>query len=419
MAVQSTQVLADRIIFQGVERQRSLPMLLTANPENIFNGHDGKRQTIPEAPVVMVNDLAAGSGLASAHGTKVSMTLIHELTEVGGTEIKDRGLEYAEQATDAKMEIEIANHHKSTKQSLKDYQQAVGYDRTKLLRPLLERYHAKITEEHFLYKIMGARGTRYEKGVHLLPVSGQKLTDELVTPLRPPTFRSKMYAGNAKSIDASDGLTAITANDVLKYSDIGRVREAIDMRSQPMQPIKLDSSDKWQNSDPFWVWYITPKQWTTLQASMLTDGYNQLVANALARTNGFNHPLFMGEMLFAEGILIKKYFKPVGWSAGQSIPVSQDQNLPDPQAQVVPSGVIVERSFLLGGKALGFAYGNAVKNGWKGNFDYSEKDDEATLGAWRIAWMDAMYNLEKITFASETGRVEDRGVHVIDTAVPA
>lgn len=410
--VTSRQRIADAVIFGEACKKNALPLLLSHSPKDMLRAYDGKKQTPASAPVVIVNDLA------KTHGTSVSVTIIHDTEKMGSTGIEERGLEYAENISTASMSITIQQQHKAVKDALMIHQQSVGYDKKKVLRPACAKYHAKFIDEDFLYKICGARGTGLpQTNGRIWPLeSDAKFVEYAVEALEPPTFKRKGYSGSARSIDASDGLTAITSADVFKPADVRRFKQDIELMSHPLEPVRMAPSKESDGTTPMYMGFITPQQWTTFESN--ASDFNTLVSNALKRTKGFNHPLFEGEFFMKDNILFRKYEKPVRWSPGNTINVSQDQNLPAPAAQTVPSGVNVERGFIIGGQALAMAYGSVLPGGTSGTFKYNQKLDESTLEAWVIAWIDWIAGCKKVRFPDANGRIEDYGVYAFDSAVP-
>lgn len=410
--VSSKQQVSDAVIFGEANKKNALPLLLSHSPKNMLRAYDGKKQTSASAPVVIVNDLA------KTHGTSVSVTIIHDTERMGSTGVEKRGLEHAENISTASMNIHIQQQHKSVKDALMIHQQAVGYDKKKVLRPACSKYHAKFIDEDFLYKICGARGTGLpQTNGRIWPLeSDSSFIEYAVEALEPPTFLRKGYSGSAKSIDGADGLTAITASDVFKPGDIRKFKQDIELMSHPLEPVRMAPTKESDGTTAMYMGFITPQQWTTFESN--APNFDGLVSNALKRTKNFNHPLFEGEFFMKNNILFRKYEKPVRWSAGDTINVSQDQNLPAPAAQTVPDGVNVERGFILGGQALAMAYGSVLPSGTSGNFEYNQKLDESTLGAWIVAWIDWVAGSKKVRFPDMNGRIEDYGVYAFDSAVP-
>ena len=400
----SKQVLADRIIFGECQKQHSLPNLLTADAPSMINARDGKKQTPPTAPVVQINDLSKD------HGNQVSVTIIHDLSEKPSTGINKRD-GYEEDVSVAQFDMKIGQLHKAVKVPLMMEQQKVGYNKKKLGRPLLAKYHGNLTDEMAVTHLAGARGTQTASD-RILPVdSDADFADIMVNPVTPPTFDRMFYAGSAGSIDGTTG-AAITTADTFGPNDPRKIKENIELMSHPMQPVALGADSKSPGTDPMYVAFITPKMWSDFDAA--ATNFQGYVANALTRTKGFNHPLFQGEMFMKDNILFKKYLKPIGWSAAEKISVSQDLNAATPADQTVPAGVTVERGIVLGGQALAMAYGNVLPGGM-GNF---KMDGEMyNQNAWWRQWMDWITGLAKIRFPDSAGRINDFGVACVDAAV--
>lgn len=400
----SRQMLADRIIFGECHKQHSLPNLLTANASEMIAAQDGKRQTAPTAPVVQINDLAKN------HGNNVSVTIIHDLTKAPSMGIKDRD-GYEEDISEATFEMKIDQYHKSVKVPLMIEAQKVGFNRKKLGRPLLTKYHGQLTDEISLVHFCGARGG-YTGTDRILPLaSDPRFADIMVNPVKAPTHDRMFYCGSAESIDGTDG-AAITAADIFSAADVRKFAENIELMSHPPQPVSMGGTDKSIGTDPMYLGFITPKMWTDYEANS-TD-FQQMVANASKRTAGFSHPLFKGDCFMKNNILFKKYNKPIGWTAGMSIQVAADQDDAAEHAETVPAGVTVERGFILGGQALAMAYGSVLPGG-KGNF---LMDGEMyNQNAWWRQWMDWLNGLAKIQFKDSAGRVNDYGCICFDAAV--
>lgn len=404
MPADSRQVLADRIIFGECQKQLSLPNMLTADAPSMINAYDGKKQTPPTAPVVQINDLS------KTHGNQISVTIIHDLVEKPSMGIKKRD-GYEEDISEATFEMKIDQYHKATKVPLMMEQQKVGYNRKKLGRPLLAKYHAQLTDEISTIMLCGARGTD-QSSDRIVPLSSDPDFDSImVNQVTPPTFDRKFYCGDAGSIDGTGG-TAIDASDTLSPSDVRKFKEGIELMANPIQPVSLAGTDKSPGTDPMYVAFITPKMWSDYESNS-TD-FQQQIANALKRTAGFNHPLFKGEMFMKNDIMFKKYLKPISWNQTDVINVCNDDDDATFTAQAVPNGVTINRGFILGGQALAMAYGSVLP-GAGGNFKMDgELFDQK---AWWRQWMDWISGLAKIRFKNNAGRMNDYGVVAFDGAI--
>jgi len=291
-------------------------------------------------------------------------------------------------------------------------QQKVGFNRKKLGRPLLTKYHGQVADEICVYHLCGARGT-YATVDRIIPLaSDPEFAEILVNPITAPTFDRKMYSGSAESIDGSDGGTAMIAGDNFSASDTRKFKQAIELMPHPPEPVSMGGIDGGQGCDALYLGFVTPKMWSDYEAGS-TD-FQTMVSNASKRTQGFSHPLFKGEMFMKDNILFKKYNKPVGWLTGEDMMVCTDSDAATEAAQTVPAGFNVERGFILGGQALAMAYGSVLPGGM-GNF---KVDGELfNQKAWWRQWMDWLNGLAKIRFEDSSGRMNDYGVIAFDAAV--
>lgn len=392
----SKQVLADRIIFDECFKQHALPNMLTADAPTMIKAYDGKKQTPPTAPVVMINDLSKN------HGNQVYSTIIHDLNEKPSMGISKRE-GYEEDITTANFPVKIDQYHKSVKVSLMMEQQKVGYNRKKLGRPLLTRYHGQLLDEICVYVACGARGT-YDGDDRLVPVASDADFDAImVNPVTAPTYERKMYAGAATGISSG---TAITTSDTFDVASVRKFKESIELMANPPKPVSMAGEDH------LYIGFITPKMWTDYETA--SDDFQTQISNAIKRTSGFTHPLFKGEMFVKDDILFKKYNKPVGWQEGETVKVCANDNAATEADETVPAGVTVERGFILGGQAIALAYGNVLPGG-KGNF---KMDGELfDMNAWWRQWMDWIMGMAKVRFANSFGKINDYGIIAFDAAV--
>lgn len=395
------QQLASNIIFSEVAQKKSMANLLSVDAPTAVSQQ--KQQSSPTAPIVKVNDLTKN------HGDSVSVDVVHQLTGLpvmGDGHIEGR----EEKLSQSNHLIKINAGAKATADFSIMAQQNAGYDLKQLGRTGLIDWYNSFTDERLIYHLAGARGSYGSKdrdGSNLIiPLDTHDIYKELmVNDVSPPTFDRASYGGNAEGIDEID------ATDVLNISALRKLSEKLEQTHTPINPIDLSSEDKPMDTQPFYVLYVTPAQWTTLQST--TTDFNQLIANATARANGFNHNLFKGECLMFDNILVKKYFKPVRFYAGDVVSVSNNDKDATTTTQQVATGVNVDRAILLGGQALAMANGKDGNN--DGNFTiYGETFDANRKHRNTLTWVDGV---SKIRFADKQGYVNDRGVITLDTAV--
>jgi N4-gp56 family major capsid protein len=395
------QQMASNAIFSEVAKQKSMANMLTSDAPTAVSEH--KQQSQATAPIVKVNDLTKN------HGDSVSVDVVHQLTDIpvmGDGHIGGR----EEALSGSSHSVKINAGAKSTKDFSIMAQQNVGYDLKQLGRAELINYYDRFTEERAIYHLAGARGSYGSKGKDasnlIIPFDTNPSFKELmVNDVTPATYGRAIYGGDATSIGD------ISATDTLDIATLRRVSQNLEETHAPILPVDLSSEDKPMDTEPFYIMYVTPAQWTTLQAT--ASDFNQLVANATTRGNGFNHQLFKGECLMFDNILVKKYFKPVRFYEGDEVIVSNDNKLATTTTEQVANGVNIDRAILVGGQALAIANGKDGVN--DGNFTiFGERIEANRKHRNTLTWVDGV---SKIRFADKQGYINDRGVMTIDTAV--
>ena len=133
------------------------------------------------------------------------------------------------------------------------------------------------------------------------------------------------------------------------------------------------------------------------------------------------HPLFMGDSILWNGILVVKMPKPIRFYAGDSLRwcssyTSETETTTDLVPAAFGTSYAVDRALLLGGQALAEAWGKNVKTG--NPFFWSEKElDHADKLEVLVG---AINGRSKIRFLVDHGDAQqytDYGVIAIDTAV--
>ena len=161
------------------------------------------------------------------------------------------------------------------------------------------------------------------------------------------------------------------------------------------------------------VYFISSRQWYDLQQSATTKDWNALTTNALKRSQNFNHPVFRGDTLMKENILVRKMPKRVRFDVGYNVKVAQNNLAATTELRTAP--VAIERSFLLGSQALGVAFGHTKTT--KTHFNiHQEKADHGNVQEYSIAYCNGKKALQ---FKDRAGRLHCHGRIIVDTAVSA
>ncbi len=389
-------------LFVEASRAPSWVNLLTGPAPKTFAKGE-KKQTDRHAPVVRVTDLNKQSG------DLVEVDIFHKLNglpTMGDRKLEGRG----ESMSQASQDIKIDQGRHLVDSGGKMTQKRTKHNLRQIAKGLLagkSGYIGRLKDEIFQCHLMGARGD-FVNSDTILPFADHPEFDEfMVNPLTPPTYNRHMYGGDATALDNLDSA------DVMTLEVIDNLKLRLDEIGNPLLPIMLPG-DVIADHDPLYVLHVSPRQWNDLSSSPSMKDWNNMVANAYARSKGFNHPLFQGDVAMRNGILIKKMNRTTRFNAGSQVSVST--NTKNAVTTLVQPGVTVDRAVLLGAQAVAHAYGMAGKKE-EGGHHYSmteEKADHGNSYEHVIAWMDGF---AKLRFKDKLGTVTDHGVFALDTAV--
>ncbi|HDI1197351.1 TPA: DUF4043 family protein, partial [Salmonella enterica] len=253
--------------------------------------------------------------------------------------------------------------------------------------------------------------------VHLAGARGDFIADDIIVPLAthpefmkimindvlPPTHDRHFFGGDATSLDK------VESSDIFALSLVDNMSLYIDEMAHPLQPIRM-KGDELYGEDPYYVLYVTPRQWNDWYTSTSGKDWQQMMVRAVNRAKGFNHPLFKGECAMWRNILVRKYTgMPIRFYTGSKVLVSNNDLAATTQQIEVKASI--DRAMLLGAQALASAWG--ATNG--GHFNLvREKTDAKNRDELTIDWITG---LKKIRFADKNRKVNDHGVIAVDTAV--
>ncbi len=365
------------------------------------------------APIVTVNDL----GKSDTQGDTVRIDLFHNL--IGMPQMCCApGEGFEEDMTWASFELRIAQTKKAVKTGCSMDRLRLGNDLWMNAKPMLQQYWCKLEHERALYHLAGERGHYFNQADMITPLASHPSFDSLmVNCLTPPTYCRHFYGGDADSLSDEHGDSPVDSQDQFTLESLLKLKANMEEDAHPLMPIRLKG-----DVEPLWLLLVTPAQWNTFRRSAGRE-WDTLMATAMQRAKSCgHHPLFHGECLMYEGILVKKYSPPIRFKPGHKVRVSCHDDAATPMAVTIPAAndFSIDRAILLGGQALAEAYGS-VKDAdgdkmGKMNFAFKQKSfDYGEYMGVQIKWLSGM---KKIRFPDKFGRVYDRGVAVLDTAVP-
>jgi hypothetical protein len=226
----------------------------------------------------------------------------------------------------------------------------------------------------------------------------------MVNDVMPPTYDRHFFGGDATSFEALD------ASDLFSIETLDDIGLFLEEMPHPLQPIRFND-DKMAGDEPFYLLNVTPRQWSDFYTSTSGKDWQNLTANAMARSRNFNHPVFRGDCAMRGNILVRKYKgMPIRFNPGSTVNLSNN----DKAATVrqVTAGTTIDRAMLLGGQALAYAWGK-TQGGQEFRY-HEEQVDAGNRTEVTVYWMNGS---KKIRFKDKTGRVNDNGVIALDTAV--
>lgn len=389
-------------LFTEYNKGHSYANLLTGGAPQAVTGKANQKQTDPHAPIVRVTNLSKEAG------DEVEVDIVHKLR--GAPTMGDRKLEgRGESITTATMGMKIDQGRHMVDAGGRMAQKRTKHNLKSTARTLLgDNYYRDLEDQLTLYHLAGARGTLMDSD-SIVPLAGHPEFNEImVNELMAPTYDRHAFGGDATSIDSLD------STDLFSLDSVEQLRLRLDEASSMRIPSIKFSGDKMADESPMYVLYASARQMYDMKQSASQKDLNQMMANAMTRAKGFNHPIFMGECYMWEGILIKKAPRYVEFGAGATVDVSR--NLDAGTIEQQTAGVKTHRAILLGGQALANAFGNTGQgDSEKGHFQMTEEGkDHGNSTEIALNWMNGK---KKIRFADKDGRLNDHGVMVVDTAV--
>lgn len=393
--------LFNAALFTQASRNHSFTNMMTGAAPKVVEGQKkgSRKQTEKGAPIVRVTDLEKQAG------DKVEVDVFHKLNKLptmGDRKLEGRG----DKLTSASFELAIDQGRYMVDSGGKMAQQRTKHNLLSSAKTLMGSYYNDLDDETTLYHLAGARGDYFVDDSIVPLESHEEFSEIMVNPLTPPTYERRFQAGAEKDLkDLAEG-------DVLTLAAIEKLALMLDEMVWPIKPVQL-AGDDMAKDDPFYVLYVTPRQWHNFFNFTSQKEWLTLIARAQQRSKGWNHPLFKGDCAMWRNILVKKSMvKPVRFNAGSSVKCCKNDNNATVETQQVKAGVIVERALLLGAQALATAYGNA---GMGSYFNmHTEKTDHGNSNETSIAWMNGK---AKIRFRNKEGKLNDHGVAVLDTSV--
>jgi len=394
--------LYNAALFTESTRRLSFTNMLTGSaPKSPSkNKMDGRKQTEAGAPFVRITDLS------KAAGDEVTVDLFHQLRgkpTMGDRKIAGRG----EKLTSSHFNVKINQGRHQVESGGRMTRKRTKHNIMALAKTMLGPYFNRFDDQVTHCHLAGARGDHIDADWIVPLESDEEFAEEMINPITPPTYDRHMFGGDAASFEAIDSA------DLFGLPAVDNIRLAMDEMAYPIQPIKFEK-DPHAEESPFYVLGVSPRQWHDFWTGADGATIRTLQAAVHKRASDFNHPIFKGECVMWNNILIRKMTRPIRFNTGSTVNICTNTN--DAQVTQATAGTRIERASLLGAQALACAYGQAGEKSKGGYyFDmFSEATDAGNANEHTIAWMNGK---KKFQFKGSDGRVNDHGVMTLDTAV--
>lgn len=399
-------------LFAQVQHEPGFMNLLTGPaPQEAAFDAKMKGQTSPDYPVIRVTDLAKGGG------DSISVDLFNLLIGkpvMGDQQIAGKGMSLSSSSQD----IVINQYRGMADAGGKMTQQRTKHNLRSICMAGMTNWNARLRDQLCLVQIAGARGTQNTADWVIPLASDGEFSDIVVNAIKAPTKNRQFYANDATV--PSD----IGSNDALTLQDIDRVVSVLGESNVPMAPVKFkDDKNSWD--DPFYVLFVTERQWLYLQARTGQTQWRTVLQNAMARlAPGMkSHPLFSGDVGYWRNCFVKplkryaiRYLTTelVTYDTGGADGFTYTE-----ATAALAAGITMDRAILVGAQALGMVYGKHATSDY-----FVDWNEELTNHKNNVEISTAtMGGCSKIRFRVKnrmdgTNIDVDHGVAVIDSYAP-
>lgn len=410
---QAVQIQSAGLFAANMQRPTTLNRLTGKLPQQADAEASLRFQSGNELPIVRCMDLS------KAAGDEVTFDLINP---VGGKPIM--GEEYAEGRGErmdfSQDSLRINQARKPISAGGKMTQQRTPHQLRSLARAQGHNYMTRLEDQLTLVHLAGARGSANDIEWAVPLQSDPDFSKICVNPIKAPT-RNRHYISTGDGIEkvsATSNAINIATTDVMNIDLVDALRTRLDSMPLPPPPVQF-KDDQLSADAPMRVLLCSSEQYTSLVRS---TNFRTWQANAMARAQMAKmNPLFMGEVGLWNGILIVKMPKPIRFYAGDVLRwCPSATSSAETDTDLVPASFgteyAVDRALLLGGQALGEAYGKARQTG--NPYFWSEK--ELDHGDKLEVLVGMIAGKSKVRFVVDHGpqkEITDFGVMAIDTAV--
>jgi hypothetical protein len=319
-----------------------------------------KQQSTTEMPVVRVDELSKGPGddvqVDCAHVVKLRAVMGDKNSEGLGASLKYSTKDvFLDMAT-----LPVSAGGKMT-------QQRTAHSMRKNALAQLARAIPAFRWQRALTFLAGARGTQDGTDWVLPLASDPEFAEMMVNTVKAPTYNRHFVVNGTTLTQGGQQLASVATTDLLRLSHIDELAALWDEMTIKMAPISIPG-DPAAGDDPIkGILFVDPLQWDTLITEQ-TTGYNlrTFQQNAIERARYGElgkHPLFSGNPLMWNGVLIRKMQFGIRHGSGVAVNyVSAANRLTATESSTnVAAGLStthqVSRAIFLGAQALAMVSG--------------------------------------------------------------
>lgn len=389
-------------VFAGVQsKQNFLNLMSGGSPDLSAAGAKIKGQTSRDYPVIKITDLS------KVAGDTITVDLFNIFTGkpvMGDTRIAGRGMS----TTSSTNSVAINRSRGMSDTGGKMIQKRTKHNLRDVVRNGLTNWASRLNDQRGLVQLAGARGSQ-NTADWVVPLSTDPdFSNTMVNTTLAPTKNRQFYAG-AASTPAN-----LATTDSLTLQDFSRIASLLGESSVPLQSVVIEQDPNEWNT-PLWICWVTRRQWAYLRRASQTQFQNALM-NAVKRFDGTKpHPLFNGESIMWENILIKPMDRyAIRFNAGDNITVDTGGTDGGTYTEsTIVAAQPIDRAILVGAQALLHSFGNEETSDYFYSWNEELVDHKSAVEV-SLSMMDGM---AKTRFRIN-GIDTDHGVAVIDSYSP-
>lgn len=391
-------------VFAGVQTTPGFMNLLSgAAPQLGDAAKKLKGQTSADYPIVKVTDLKQSAG------DKVSVDLFNIFQGkpvMGDRRLEGRGMN----TTSSTQDVSINRSRGMADTGGKMTQKRTKHKLRTVITAGLTGWAQRLEDQRCLVALAGARGSQNTADWVVPLQEDTEFSDIMVNAVQAPTFNRRffaMYTGTGVTPPTS--IANLTTNGYLTLSEIDAIGAILKESQVPLQSVKI-KGDEYAWNSPMWVMFVTERQWAIMKG-IAGSKWTSAVQQAVKRFDGQRHPLFMGDSIMWNGILVKPMNRyAIRFAAGELVNENSSAN----SESAVAAGVATDRAIIVGAQALIKAYGNEESS----DYFYSWNEELVDHKSAVEVSLSMMEGTAKTRF-SINGALTDHGVAVVDSYAPA